>query len=138
MVVTDIALFVKNEVQYNQENQSYCMPVYNVNDGSFWYTVCFSEDTYNKFISDLDNKPRHIFFSGVLEDVPIMQDIVGTVNESRQRINLFNLNVLPSDVYVPQKLVNHLISTVVPYTFIPGPTGIQNPRNFIQVLHLRL
>lgn len=40
---------------------------------------------------------------------------------ARQRLDLMDCTVLPSDLHVPPGFVNRAIPTIVPYTFDPGP-----------------
>ena len=72
-------------------------------------------------IAKLDTKPRHVLFTGNLIDVPIMQDYAGLVFESRQKIDVIQMKVLNSGIYVPSTLVEQLGPTLVLYQFTTGP-----------------
>ncbi|KAL9552063.1 hypothetical protein MBANPS3_003956 [Mucor bainieri] len=48
-------------------------------------------------------------------------DYVGPIPEARQRLDIVDCMVLPSDVHVPQGFVNRARVTMLPYTFEPGP-----------------
>ncbi|KAG2190370.1 hypothetical protein INT46_008031 [Mucor plumbeus] len=122
-MIIDVAIFCKAQIQHNVETKTYSIPLYNVEDGKFWYIGEISADMYNEYIVPLDNKPRHLFFSGILYDVPIMEDYLGLVNESRQRIHINTMKILLSDIYVPESLKEELIETIVPYQFISGPSN---------------
>ena len=121
MVFTDVVIICKHKAQYDDENNKYVIPFYNVDDGHFWFTACISSDLYDHHIAKLDAKSQHVLSTGNLIDVPSMQDYAGLVFESRQRINVVQMNVLNSDIYVPSALVEQSGPTLVPYQFTPGP-----------------
>lgn len=59
--------------------------------------------------------PRYVVISGVIKDVPMMQDFLGIVNEARQ------IFIFPSDITIPEHLVDIVAPTVAPLQFAPGP-----------------
>lgn len=78
---------------------------------------------YEDAVKDIDAKPRHLFFTGDLIDVPIRRDFGGVVNEPRQRVDIYRLSVLMSDIHIPEALVDILAPTIVPFKMEPGPVN---------------
>lgn len=74
-------------------------------------------------MKDIDAKPRHLFFTGDLIDVPIMRDFGGVVSEPRQRVDIYKLSVLMSDKHIPEALVDILAPTIIPFKMEPGPVN---------------
>ncbi|KAG1110393.1 hypothetical protein G6F42_015351 [Rhizopus arrhizus] len=69
---------------------------------------------YQKHFAQLENRPYHLFFAAKVVDVPMLMDIVGPVAEARQRLDLVDCTVLPSNVHVPQGFVNRATPTTIP------------------------
>jgi len=61
---------------------------------------------------------KHVIFGGYLRDVPLVQDYLGTINESHQQIEIISFECLDSKVHVPADLA--VSGTVVPLHFAPG------------------
>ncbi|CAO0802006.1 unnamed protein product [Mucor circinelloides] len=76
---------------------------------------------YQKHFAQLENRPYHLFFAAKMVDVPMLMDILGPVAEARQRLDLVDCTVLPSNVHVSQGFVNRVTPTTIPYIFEPGP-----------------
>ncbi|EPB80998.1 hypothetical protein HMPREF1544_12312 [Mucor circinelloides 1006PhL] len=76
---------------------------------------------YLEHFTELEVKPHHHHFHAKLKEVPMLMDIAGPVAEARQRLDLVDCTVLPSNVHVPQGFVNRATPTTIPYTFEPGP-----------------
>ena len=69
----------------------------------------------------MPNDFKHVIFSGYLQDVPLMQDYLGLVNESRQHITITSFEYLQSQVDVPASL-KAVNATSVPLEFDLGPS----------------
>ncbi|KAK4520014.1 diphosphomevalonate decarboxylase [Mucor velutinosus] len=127
LFVRNVALFDKSQVEEDKEFNCYSAPIFDVNNGYFWYNITTPEDIYNSVVVNMPMKPKHIVFAGYLQDVPLMADYAGTVNESR------------SEVQVPAGFVTGLIGTGVPYIFSKGPeegyylVNFKEPAKFHQI-----
>jgi len=116
--VRDVGLFDKAKVKKHGTRNKHYAPVFTL-DGDFWYTATMTEELHNSVVVSMENRFNHVLFSGYLHDVPLMQDYLGLVNESRQQIELTSFECLKSQVEVPKLMTS---GTVAPLEFAPGPS----------------
>lgn len=120
-MLSDACLLDVGDIKLDVRQNQYRFLVYDVSTGLLWYTATCSTEMYQMKFAKLEKKPYHLYFDTKLVDVLMLMDIVGPVPEARQRLDILDYTVLPSDVHVPQGFVNRARPTILPYTFEPGP-----------------
>lgn len=115
--VRDVGLFDKSQLQKHENTNTYYAPIF-TREGAFWYLVTFTMEKYLDTISTIPDGLKHVIFGGYLRDVPLVQDYLGTINESHQQIEIVSFEWLDSKVHVPADLA--VSGTVVPLHFAPG------------------
>jgi hypothetical protein len=105
-----------------EDGEYYMFEIYDVCDGHFVYKAKVARGSYEAEQSKMRlGLPRYVMVSGVLRDVPMMQDFLGMVNEARQVLEAWQICILPSDISIPENSVDIVAPTVAPLEFSPGP-----------------
>jgi hypothetical protein len=101
----------------------YCLfEIYDCCNGNFLYKVKVAERLYEVEETKIRlDHPRYVLMSESLEDVPMMQDFLGVVNEARHILRANSIFVFPSDISVPESLIGIVAPTIAPLTLDPGP-----------------
>lgn len=123
LFVTDVALFDKSQFEIDTESGDCIAPIFDIQNGQYWYNIRIPKSMYESKLLNMPMKPHHVRFASHLQDVPLMTDYAGLVNEARQRIDIVNMEWLRSDVHVSKGFATGLIGFTVPYVFQKGVGG---------------
>ncbi|CAO3623648.1 unnamed protein product [Mucor fragilis] len=121
MPLIDVKILSPSTAEYDSSHAIYHAPLYDILDGTFWMNACIPKSIYENAIKSIDNKkPYHAFVVGDLKDIIIDQDFLGPVMESRQRLGVSSLQILPSNIIVPEKLITTFTPSIKPYSLAKG------------------
>jgi hypothetical protein len=84
------------------EGEEIHVDVYDPWTGIFTYNATVPKTQWDAVLPNGLQEPALVYMAGILSDRPIMQDFLGTVNESDALLQVLQFNVVPATPHLPE------------------------------------